>query len=201
VVEKISKDIPYDEPASRIAEMKQGVVSFTAPFLLPPGHYSIETAAVDRNSMKASVSRSTINIGESSDFCMSDLTLARRVDPAQGPAAPSDPLQARGGKITPELSGDFSYQADRNVEFYAVGYPAAPIDAPVKMNIELWREGKLIMRSPDSAIPPDSTGAAPVLVSVPTAKLPPGSYEAHVAFQYKGQTVTRSIAFTLSAGG
>jgi VWFA-related protein len=200
VVEKISKDIPYEEPASKIAELKRGVVSFTAPFHLPPGHYAIDTAAVDRNSMKASVSHTTIDLGEPSGLSMSDVTVARRVDPIHGPTTPSDPFEARGGKITPELSGDFAYEDGGKVEFYAVGYPAAPVDASVEMNFELWLNGKLFLRSPGSPIPPDPSGAASVLVSVPTQKLPIGSYEARVAFQYKGQTVSKSVSFTVGIG-
>ncbi|HWG21894.1 MAG TPA: VWA domain-containing protein [Terracidiphilus sp.] len=200
VVDKISKDIAYREPENMLANMEQGVVSFTSPFLLPPGHYTIETAAIDRESMRASVSRSTIDSSETAGLAMSDITIARRVDPIQGPAVLSDPLVARGGKITPELSNSIQQPTGGQMEFYAVAYPAAPVDAPVQMNIELWRDGKAIMRSTPSPIPTDPTGAASVLVSVPTQKLPSGSYQAHVAFQYKGQTVTKSVAFTLGTG-
>jgi VWFA-related protein len=42
VVEKISKDIPYEVPLAKKAELKQGTVSFTAPFYLAPGHYTID---------------------------------------------------------------------------------------------------------------------------------------------------------------
>jgi hypothetical protein len=84
------------------------------------------------------------------------------------------------------------------VTLYAVAYPQAPIDAPVNATLELWRDGHLLMRSPASDVPPDATGAASMLASLKTEKLSPGQYQAQVSFQYKGQKVEKTIAFTLA---
>ena len=81
---------------------------------------------------------------------------------------------------------------------YAVAYPQAPVDAPVDATLELWRDGHLLMRSPASDVPPDATGAASILASLKTEKLSPGQYQAHVSFEYKGQKVAKSVAFTLA---
>lgn len=200
VEEKISKDIPYKVPAAKAAELQQGVVSFSAPFWLAPGRYTLETAAVDRSSMRASVSRSALEVNEDSGFSMSDLTVARRVDLIQGPANVTDPLQSRGGVITPELADNVSPDAGGNLKFYAVAYPPAPVDEPIDVSIEIWRDRQLVMRSPASEVPPDATGAASILANVQTRKLPPGHYQAQVLFEYKRQKVEKSITFTLAAG-
>ncbi len=84
--------------------------------------------------------------------------------------------------------------------FYAVAYPAPPVDAPVAVNLEIWRDGQAVFRTPASQVPPDASGAASILASVPLGHLPAGHYEARVSFQYKGQTVMRVTAFTLAAG-
>lgn len=60
VLQKITKDIPYELPAAKTVELQRAMVSFTTPFQLIPGRYMLETAAVDRESMKASVSRSCL---------------------------------------------------------------------------------------------------------------------------------------------
>jgi VWFA-related protein len=198
VVSKISRDIPYREPGAKIDDLKKGVVSFTSPLFLPPGHYTMEIAAVDRLSMKASVNRTALFITQDPGFSMSDVEVARRVDPIYGPMNPSEPLQAHGGLVTPELSDTVQPDAEGKVTLYAVAYPQAPIDAPVNATLELWRDGHLLMRSPASDVPPDATGAASMLASLKTEKLSPGHYQAQVSFQYKGQKVEKTIAFTLA---
>jgi VWFA-related protein len=197
VVQKISNDIPYELPIERKAELGGSVVSFTSPFQLPPGRYTLETAAVDRNSMKASVSRTALVVGDDPGFAMSDVALARRVDPVYGAINFQDPLEARGGKVTPDLSETVPREPAGTVRLYAVSYPPAPVDAPIDADVEIWRDGQLILRSPAKAVPPDQNGAASILASLPTTGLPPGHYEAQIAFQYKGQTVTKMIPFVL----
>lgn len=198
VVQKISRDIPYQVPLEKVSELKRGVVTFTAPFLLPPGRYTLETAALDRESMKASVRRSVLVVGQGSGLSMSDVVLVRRVDAVLGFANATDPLQAKGGKVTPELSGSMSKNGDGAVQFYATAYPPAPVDAPVEMHMAIARDGQLVVRAPATEVPPEASGVVPVLVGVPRDKLPPGQYEAQITFQYKGQTVSNVTAFTVA---
>jgi hypothetical protein len=197
VVEKISKDIPYQMPAEKIGELRRGAVTFTAPFLLEPGRYTLETAVVDRESMKASVHRSLLVVGQVMGLTMSDVTLVRRVDAVEGPESAADPLQARGGKVIPELSDLVPADSAEKLRFYAAAYPPAPIDAPLTVSMEIARDGKAVMRAPATAVPPERDGAASALLDVPLGKLPSGHYEARVTFHYKGQAVTNGTAFTV----
>lgn len=200
IVDKISKDIPYEVPAAKTADLERGVVSFTAPFLLAPGHYTLETGAVDRQSMKASVRRSALVVTDDAGLSMSDVSVARRVDAMRGPTNSIDPLEAQGGKVTPELSDTVFPDPAGDVRLYAVAYPPAPVDSPVDATIEIWRDGRLMMKSPESTVPPDPTGSATILASLTTAKWPSGDYVARVSFQYKGQMVTKAVPFTLQSG-
>jgi hypothetical protein len=198
IVSKISRDIPYEEPLAKMDELKRGVVSFTSAFFLAPGHYTMEIAAVDRLNMKASVSRIALVVTQDSGLSMSDVEVARRVEPVRGQADPSEPLQAHGGLVTPELSDTVRPDAEGKVTLYAVAYPQAPVDSRVDATLELWRDGHLVMKSPASDVPPDAAGAASILASLKTDKLPPGHYQAQVSFEYKGQKVEKMIAFTLA---
>ena len=198
IVTKISKDIPYQVPASTMEQLKLGIVSFTSPFFLAPGHYTVETGAVDRLGMKASAKRTVLIVTQDSGLAMSDVEVARRVEPIHGQANPSEPLQSRGGVVMPELSDTVHPDADGKLTLFAVAYPQAPVDAPVDATLELWRDGRLLMKSPASNVPPDATGAASILANLKTEKLPPGQYLAQVSFEYKGQKVVKSVAFTLA---
>jgi hypothetical protein len=146
--------------------------------------------------MKASVRHIALVVDQDSGLSMSDVEVARRVDPA--PENPSEPLQAHGGLVTPELSDTVQPDAAGKLTIYAVAYPTAPVDAPVDATLEIWRDGRLLMKTPASAVPPDATGAASILASLKTEKLPPGNYNAQVSFEYKGQKVEKMIAFTLA---
>ena len=198
VVQKISKDLPYQVTSASIDALRKGIVHFTSPFFLAPGHYTLETGVVDRLGMKASVSRVAFVVTPDSGLSMSDVEVARSVDPIQGEPNPSEPLQARGGLVTPDLSDTVRPDVDGKMTLFAVAYPQAPIDAPVDATLELWRDGQLMMKSPASDVPPDASGAASILASLKTEKLPPGQYQAKVSFQYKGQKVAKMVAFTLT---
>jgi hypothetical protein len=197
VVDKISKDIPYDLPIAMKDRMEKGTVSFTSPFFLAPGHYTIDTAAVDRNSMRASVSRSELDVDQDSGFSVSDVSVVRRVDDIHGAANPFDPFESRGGSVTPELSDNVQPDTTGNVKFYAVAYPPAPADEPVVMKVEIMQDDKLVAQSPVYQVTLDSNGAATMLASVPAAKLQPGQYEADVLFQYKGEKLMKKVEFTM----
>jgi hypothetical protein len=200
VVDKISKDIPYEVPVAKKADLEAGDVSFTSPFLLPPGHYTVDVAAIDRQSMKASVTRSTLDVGPNSGFTLSDVAVARRVDQIEGVASAGDPLQARGATVTPDLSDVVQPDSTGSLKLFAIAYPTGMIDAPVQMKIEVWRDHHLVMRSPVSQVQPDASGAASILANLPVAKLPAGHYQAHVFSQYKGKLLTKEVDFTLAGG-
>ena len=202
IVDKISKDIPYDLPIATKAEMQKGIVSFTSPFLLAPGHYTIDTAAIDRQSARASVSRSALDVYQDAGFTMSDVSVARRVDTLDGPPNLLDPLESRGATITPELGNVVTPDSAGALEFYAVAYPPAPVDAPVNASIEIYQEGKLVMKSPPSPVPLDRKGSASILAKLPAGKLTPGAHcEADVLFQYKGERLMKKVNFTLAGAG
>ena len=76
----------------------------------------------------------------------------------------------------------------------------APIDAPVEVSLEIWRDGQVVVRTPASEVAPDPSGAASILASVPMEKLPSGQYEAQISFQYKGQKVSKVTTFAVGAG-
>jgi hypothetical protein len=61
------------------------------------------------------------------------------------------------------------------------------------------RDGQTLVRSSLSRVPAETTGVVPVLVGVPSDKLPPGHYEAQLTFTYKGQNVSNVTAFTVDA--
>ncbi len=200
VVDKISKDIPYQMPADKPGELQGAAVSFTEPFSLAPGRYTIDTAALDRESMKASVRRSVLVVEPApSGLAASDITLVRRVSASDGPPSSADPLRARGGQVLPELSSTVALAPGDKMSFYAVAYPPLPVQGPVRMSLELTRDGETVMHSQGVTVQPEQNGAASVLASFPAAKIRPGFYEARIAFTYGGSMATSETTVTVGA--
>ncbi len=203
VVDRISRDMPYRMPADRPQDLKSAAVSFTAPFALPPGRYLLETAAVDRESLKTSVRRSVLVVERApAGLAASDIALVRRVSAVNGPANPADPLEARGGKVLPELSSTVAFAPGDKMSFFAVAYPPEPPrPAPLKMSLVLTRDGETVLDSKDITVQPEPDGAASVLASLPAAKVQPGNYDVRLTFTSGGQSATSEAAVTVEAPG
>ncbi len=201
VVDKFSKDIPYRVPETKAAELRSGVVSFTTPFRLPPGHYSLEIAAVDANSGHAGVRHSDLVVPPAGNgLAVSDLVVARRVDPAQEPQDKTDPLLVRGGKVTPELSGVVDRDAPGDLFFYASAYPPMPAQEPVRVTLEILRDGQPFVRTPETNVPVEANSGALFVASFPRAKLQPGQYKAVLAFRYRDQSAQTEASFKVEGG-
>jgi len=201
VVDKLSKDLPYTVPRAKAEELRRGVVSFTTPFRLPPGRYSLEAAAVDRGSARAGVRRSVLLVPPAPNgLAVSDLVLVRRVDAVEEPRRAADPLLARGGQVTPEVSGVVDQSLPGDLIFYGVAYPPLPVQKPVRVTLQILRDGQPIMRSPESDVPVEANSAAPFLASLPRAKLQPGHYEAVLTLRYGDQSAQSETAFVVEAG-
>lgn len=201
VVDKLSKDLPYTVPRAKAEELRRGVVSFTTPFRLPPGRYSLEAAAVDRGSARAGVRRSVLLVPPAPNgLAVSDLVLVRRVDAVEEPRRAADPLLARGGQVTPEVSGVVDQSLPGDLIFYGVAYPPLPVQKPVRVTLQILRDGQPIMRSPESDVPVEANSAAPFLAGLPRAKLQPGHYEAVLTLRYGDQSAQSETAFVVEAG-
>ena len=201
VVDKLSKDLPYTVPRAKAEELRRGVVAFTTPFRLPPGRYSLEAAAVDRGSARAGVRRSVLLVPPAPNgLAVSDLVLVRRVDAVEEPRRAADPLLARGGQVTPEVSGVVDQSLPGDLIFYGVAYPPLPVQKPVRVTLQILRDGQPIVRSPESDVPVEANSAAPFLASLPRAKLQPGHYEAVLTLRYGDQSAQSETAFVVEAG-
>jgi VWFA-related protein len=201
VVDKLSKDIPYAVPEAKAADLRRGVVSFTTPFRLPPGRYSLEIAAVDRDSAHAGVRRSVLVVPPTpGGLAVSDLVLVRSMDPAQEPQSGADPLLVRGSKVTPEVSGVVDRTVPGDLVFYAVAYPPLSAQGPVRTALEILRDGQPIVRIPEIDVPIGANSAAPFLASLPREKLQPGQYDAVLTFHYGDQSARSQTTFVVEAG-
>jgi hypothetical protein len=133
-------------------------------------------------------------------LAVSDLVVARRVDPAQEPQDKTDPLLVRGGKVTPELSGVVDRDAPGDLFFYASAYPPMPAQEPVRVTLEILRDGQPFVRTPETNVPVEANSGALFVASFPRAKLQPGQYKAVLAFRYRDQSAQTEASFKVEGG-
>jgi hypothetical protein len=79
-------------------------IVYTHPVNLPAGHYTVETAVLDREAGRASTSVAQFDNVETKGFGMGNIMMIRRIDPADKPD-PADPLVFAGKRLVPLLDG------------------------------------------------------------------------------------------------
>ena len=109
VVEKIAKDIPYEGPIEKSAELRKGALVLTEHRALPPGRYTLETAVLDHEGGTVSTRNISVLVPEPVEgLSLSSVSMVRRVDPLNGDPDPADPFASPAGKVTPTLTDSFT---------------------------------------------------------------------------------------------
>ncbi len=195
IVDKVSKDIPYEIPADKYDAFKAGNIIFTQPFSLAPGRYMVEIAVVDQEAQKASARRVNLVLSPKPPVAVSSISLVRRVDQLKGAADPADPFEFGTTKVTPTLNTEFPKGSD--TPLYFVVYPSASNPEKPKVVVDFFRDGKQIGRQ----VPPveesskDANGGYPMLAS---AKLDPGQYEVRVTVLQGKEAAQQSVSFAVN---
>lgn len=174
VVDKVSRDVPFDGPLGKMEAFRRGNFIYTEPVVLRPGRYTIETAVLDRESAKTSARKLALVLREHDrGVALSSIAVVRRADSIAAANA-ADPLQFRGGKVTPTLADEA--QAETRPALYLVIYPDSAAAEKPTLTIDYLQDGKVVLRAEPELEPPDKNGSVPFLAAVPDG-LKPGQYE------------------------
>ena len=192
VVEKVSHEIDQNVPEDKLARFKQGQIIFTKAVGLPPGHYTIESAAIDAEGNRASTRRTALVVRPSSPTTLSDISLIRDLQPLSGPRDPGDPLEFEGGRVTPELAP--TSDAPEGTRLFFVIYPGVNLVKP-KVTVQFLRDGAPVATAEPDVSVPDELNSIPVIAS---AKLSPGEYQAQVTVQQDGRAIRRVTTFSVA---
>lgn len=82
VVDKFSNDQTYYIPDDKLQAALTTPIEYTHPVTLPAGHYTVETAVVDREAGKASTSVTQFDNPEPKGVGLSNILVIQRLDPA-----------------------------------------------------------------------------------------------------------------------
>ncbi len=194
VVRKISRDLLFQAPADKRAEFERGEVTVTLPLRLPPGRYHLEAVADDRDGNAASTGRISLVIPSAeaqARVALSDLVLARSVQPAGDDRDVTNPLEFSGGKVTPQMNSTI-VKSNAAEGIYFVLYPAPGASPDVRLAIS--HNGQLVTSALFSSLAAEADGSMRVVSRIPFGSLDPGVYEIAVTAVQGGATARRTMA-------
>ena len=200
VAEKFSQDYPVSVPRDRLPALREGNAVFLRSFTLPPGTYSLETAAMDQGSRKRSVDRCRVEVPERAPALgLSSLAVIKRVEPvAPGALESEDPFRMGSTRIVPYV-GEAEIAADSPLNLFLVAYPGAGLAAKPELVIEFLRDGLLVARSTPDLPAPDDQGRIPFVASVRPTGLGPGLYQVRALLRQGTLTADESTALRVDA--
>ncbi len=199
-VDRLSRDYPLTVPADRLEAARRGDVLFFQETDLRPGRYTLEAAAFDTVSKKASVRTSTVDVPAVSEgqLRLSSLVLLQRVDKLS-PAEQSkdNPLYYGETILYPNMGAPFHKSQSPNLGFFftAYGSPSAP---PRQAIVELLKGGAVTAKLPLSLPAVDTHGRIQNAAALPLGSLAPGDYVLRVTVASGEQTASRQTPFVVA---
>jgi VWFA-related protein len=194
VVDKYSIDAPYEVPDAGFKAMQSGAVSYTHPLNLPPGHYTVETAVIDREGGRTSTNLVQFDSPEPhSGVGLSSVMLIQRLEPSSGAADASDPLVVQGKRLVPFLASTLA--ADAKPYVYFAIYPDKARTEKPKLHVEFKAEGQVLANQSYELPAPDATGAIPMLIRAATHT---GPCELKIAVSQGTESAAGTVSYTIS---
>jgi hypothetical protein len=194
VAAKFSQDSPVRVPHDRLAALRQGNALFIRSFTLPPGRYTLETAAVDEQAGKTSVRKAVVLVPPPvPSLALSSVALVKRTEAVPAGALTSDdPFRLGSTRIVPHV-GEPVLASGQPISLFLVAYAGAGRPAP-QLSVEFVLDGTTVARSEVTLPDPDAEGRIPYIATVPGTHFAPGRYEVRVEVQ-RGDERARESAF------
>ncbi|HXK08940.1 MAG TPA: VWA domain-containing protein [Vicinamibacteria bacterium] len=196
--ERVSQDYPFEGPLDKLPQLQQGNVVFKRKLVVPPGRYTLELVAQDRESAATSVYRAPLAVAAAQGLAVSSVVVVRRMEPAPPlPAgAPEDPLRGEAMRIVPSLDDPISKATTARLPVYVVVYPLAGAGAP-QMTLEFSADGRAEGRNTVVLPAPDADGRIRFLAPIPIDRYGPGRHELKVTVRQGASQAEERVAFTL----
>jgi VWFA-related protein len=195
VVDKYSVDLPSFIPDANLAAVRATPLIFTHPVDLPPGHYTVDTAVVDREGSQASAEAGQIDVpAPSKGVGISSLVVVEHVEPANAQTDAADPLTFKGKHVVPMVEASVNPANKRYV--YFVVYPDKSNTEKPKIHVEFKTGGQVFAESTADLPAPDATGTIPMFVAAATR---PGNCELQITALQGKESATEHIQYAVAA--
>jgi VWFA-related protein len=198
VIEKFTQESPLQGPLEQMETLKQRNFILMRHFRVPSGRYTVEMAAMDRESGKISVRRSMLIVPPSrQQLALSSLAVVKRIDPLPPNAAETeDPFKFGTAKVVPNIGGNLRAEPGRNLSLYFVVYVPAGSPRP-ELAMEVAQDGQVVARGTPELPAPNAQGEIPYVATLPIDSLRAGRYEIQVTVRQNGATATERTLVNL----
>ena len=178
VAQKFSQDSPLWLPRRQHDALRLGNAVFARSFTLASGRYSLETAAMDRQTGRKTVEQSRLIVPDSRPpLALSSLAVVKRTERVpKGALGSDDPFRMGEVRIVPWVT-EAEVGAGQDMLLFFVAYAPRDVIGPPALLLELVREGKVVGRAEPVLPSPDPEGRIPYVVKLPTARFDAGRYE------------------------
>jgi VWFA-related protein len=175
VAQKITRDRSFHVTAD---QLKMGNFLDKTMIELAPGKYSLETAVMDRESLKTGVQHVEFTVPAGGNGVgISALMPMRSYTPNAKGLDADEPFQFEGGSITPTMDTVVKKAPDAMLRLFFTVYQDAAISAKPTVEIEFVQNGKSLTKVPMQLPAADAQNRIPYLMTIPAAAIPAGSYE------------------------
>ena len=194
IVDKFGQDSSWEIPDEKLATAQGQTITWTHPFNLPPGRYTVETAVLDREGNRAGTNVMTFNNPERKGIGLSSVMLVQQVQPVKGQPDSADPFEFATNRIVPELVP--SLKAATAPYVYFVVYPDKAKAEKPQIEVQFLVNGVVVARQTSDLPPADASGAIPMVVG---AAQKTGDCELRIAALQGSESTEQSVKYTVAA--
>ncbi len=194
VVQKIARDRSFRVTPE---QLKMGNFQDRTLLELAPGKYSLESAVMDRESLKTGVQRLEFSVPAGGNgVAISSLLPMRSYTPNAKGLEPGDPFQFEGGSVTPTMDTAVKKAPNAVLRLFFTVYQDAAISAKPTVEIEFVQNGKSLTKVPMQLPAADAQGRIPYLMTIPAEAIPAGSYEVRATAKQGSSSAVSSATIT-----
>jgi len=200
VVQKLSQHYPLSGPIDKIEAARKGEILFYRETELPPGRYTIEAAAYDAPTRKASVRATVLEVPDADEtkLRLSSLTLLKRADRLTAEEQKKDhPLHFGEVLVYPNLGEPLRKSAIKQLAFFFAAWPAKGSTEKLKLTVEVIQNGRSLGQLPAELPAADESGRVKYASALPLDNFQPGGYELRVTVTDGQSRVIRAAQFNV----
>jgi VWFA-related protein len=201
VVQKLSQHYPLSGPADKLDAARKEELLFYRETLLAPGSYTVETVAYDATSGKSAVTAGRLDIPGADETRprLSSVSVLKRGERLTAEEQKANrPFQFGELLVYPNLGEPLRKSASPQLAFFFTAWPAKDSAAPLRMTLEILREGHSLGQTSGQLPAPDAQGQIKYASSFPLDKFQPGLYELKVTVGDGRASVSRSTGFAVA---
>ena len=196
---KQSQEYKMTGKLDQLAQVKSGALLFFRTPELQAGKYDVSSVVYDATGSKASVAVSTVTVPNAESVTVGDLFLVSRVEKvaATDTAMANHPLVASGLLLYPSFGEPVSKAKKPELDL-ALPLVINPGEKPPTATLQILQGGQKLAEIPMPIDKPGADGRLMQITRLPSAAIPPGTYDFKVVLFVGTNKVERTASMVLT---